>query len=229
MMNFQNMFELLTEYEIPLSGVLVKEKFELGPILKKLKLGNFISSPKETPWGNSPRSFLGESFVMKAESPDIVHKTDSGAVILNLQNADQAEKAWDEIHRKNPQADIEGMLIQPTAIGREVIIGMKRDSTFGPTILFGLGGILAEAIKDTSLRVAPVKKDEALKMMQEIKGVKILQGLRGEKSVDFDTLAEILANLSRLAIDHPEIKEIDLNPVMAGEHGATVVDARVMI
>jgi len=208
MMGFEKMESLLAEYDIPLVGVLVKEKYEIAAILKKLKL---------------------ENFVMKAESPDIVHKTENGAVVLNLHSAEEAEKAWDQIRRKNPKADIEGILIQPTAQGREVIIGMKRDTTFGPTILFGLGGILAEAIKDTSLRLAPVSKDEALKMMSEIKGIKILQGLRGEKPVDFDALADILVNLARLAVDHPEIKEIDLNPVMATPGGATVVDARVMV
>jgi acetyltransferase len=208
MMNFEQMSELLAEYEIPLNGIFVKDKFELGAILRKLKF---------------------DTFVMKAESPDIVHKTDSGAVILNLKSAEDAEKAWEQICVRNPKADIEGMLIQPTVQGREVIIGMKRDMTFGPTILFGLGGILAEAIKDTTLRVAPVSKEMALQMMQEIKSQKILEGLRGEKPIDFDTLAEILVNLSRLALDHPEIKEIDLNPVMATDLGATVVDARIMV
>jgi len=208
MMKFEQVSDLLSEYNIPLSGVFVKDKFELAPILRKLKF---------------------ENFVMKAISPDIVHKTENGAVVLNLKNSDDAEKAWDEIRRRNPEADIEGMLIQPTTQGREVIIGMKRDATFGPTILFGLGGILAEAIKDTTLRIAPVSKDEALKMMSEIKGASILNGLRGEPPVDFDTLADLIANLSRLALDHPEIAEIDLNPVMATEHGTTVVDVRIMV
>ncbi len=208
MMNFENTFDLLAEYNIPLSGILVKEKFELGPILKKLKFTNFA---------------------MKAESPCIVHKTDSGAIILNLKTINDAEKAWDTIRHNNPRVHIDGMLIQPMVSGREVIIGMKRDETFGPTILFGLGGILAEAIKDTSLRVAPIKKEEALEMMSEIKGIEILRGLRGEKSVDFDLLAEIIVNLSELAIHHPEIKEIDLNPVMATDLSATVIDARMMI
>jgi acetyltransferase len=208
MMDFQNMSNLLAEYDIPLSGVFIKDKFELGAVLRKLKF---------------------DTFVMKAESGDLVHKTDAGAVVLNLKSAEDAEKAWEQIRARNPKADIEGMLIQPTSQGREVIIGMKRDTTFGATVLFGLGGILAEAIKDTTLRVAPVEKSEALKMMQEIKGLKILEGLRGEKPVNFDALTEIISNLSRLAVDHPEIKEIDLNPVMATDLGATVVDARIMI
>jgi acetyltransferase len=112
---------------------------------------------------------------------------------------------------------------------REVIIGMKRDVTFGPTLVFGLGGIFAEAIKDTTMRIAPFKKEEALKMMQEIKGIKILEGMRGQPPVNFDLLADIMMNLSRLALEHPEIKEIDLNPVICSENSVTVVDARVMI
>jgi len=164
---------------------------------------------------------------MKAISSSIVHKTDVGAVKLNISNLEEANATWDEMGNKFGQ--IEGMLVQKMAAGKEVIIGMKKDITFGPTILFGLGGIFAEAIKDTTLRVASVEKNEALKMMQEIKGIKILQGMRGEKSVDFDLLADIILNLSRLALEHPEIKEIDLNPVMATENSTTIVDARVMI
>ncbi len=216
LMPFEQMSALLTEYDIPLSGVLVKEKFELVAVLKKLRL---------------------ENFAMKAISPDIVHKTDSGAVVLNLKDATEAEKAWDEICRKNPKANIEGMLIQPMVTTtdfngeseKEVIIGMKRDAIFGPTILFGLGGIFTEAIGDSSLRIAPVTKDQALQMMQEIRGIKILQGLRGEPSVDFPALADILVNISRLASDHPEIKEIDLNPVIATSKHAVLVDARIML
>ena len=113
--------------------------------------------------------------------------------------------------------------------GKEVIIGMKRDNTFGPTLIFGLGGILAEAIKDTTLRIAPIQKEEAIKMIKEIKGIKILEGMRGEPPVDFDLLADILVKLSRLVLEHPEIKEIDLNPVMTTDTSATIVDARVMV
>jgi acetyltransferase len=208
MMNFENMSGLLAEYDILLSGIFVKDKFDIVPLLKKIK---------------------SQSFAAKIISGDLVHKTENGAVALNLQTADEAEKFWDSVRKKNPAAKIEGMLIQPMTAGREVIIGMKRDATFGPTILFGLGGILAEAIKDTNLRVAPIEKIEAMKMMQEIKGIKILQGLRGKPPVDFDSLADILVAISHLATDHPEIKEIDLNPVMATESGATVVDARIMV
>jgi len=121
------------------------------------------------------------------------------------------------------------MLVQSMMPGKEVIIGMKRDTVFGPTLLFGLGGIFTEALKDTSLRVAPIGKETANDMIREIRGIKILSGLRGEPSVDFGALADIIVKLSKLAMAHPEIKEIDLNPVMASPDGAVIADARVMI
>jgi acetate---CoA ligase (ADP-forming) len=210
-MPFSDTSKLLGDYNISVSG-----KFAA----KKEDLITAISS-----CGDGP-------YAMKAISSAIVHKTDSGAVKLNISNIEEAILAWEEMERKiltqNPEAEIEGVLVQSMAVGREVIIGMKRDVTFGPTILFGLGGILAEAIKDTTLRIAPVEKVEALKMMQEIKGIKILQGMRGQPPVNFDLLADIIVNLSRLAIEHSEIKEIDLNPVMVTENSATIVDARMM-
>jgi acetyltransferase len=204
--SFADTSKLLSDYGMSISGNFVAKKEDLAGALSSC--------------GEGP-------YAMKAISSSIVHKTDVGAVKLNISNLEEANATWDEMGNKFGQ--IEGMLVQKMAAGKEVIIGMKKDITFGPTILFGLGGIFAEAIKDTTLRVASVEKNEALKMMQEIKGIKILQGMRGEKSVDFDLLADIILNLSRLALEHPEIKEIDLNPVMATENSTTIVDARVMI
>jgi acyl-CoA synthetase (NDP forming) len=171
-------------------------------------------------------------FIIKAISPDVIHKTDMGAVKLDIKNIQEAEAAWDEIvssvKSKNPQAVIEGMLVQAMVSGKEVIIGMKRDATFGPTILFGLGGIFTEALKDTSLRIAPVSKEVVLEMIHEIRGINILTGLRGETSVNIEKLADIIVKLSKLVIDHKEIKEIDLNPVIVNSDEAFVVDARMM-
>jgi acetyltransferase len=212
MMGYEEMSKLLSEYGIAPAGILLKEKSGLPEAIARL--------------GNGP-------FAMKVISEDIVHKTDAGAVSLHINNLGEAGDAWhamdERIKSALPQARIEGVLIQKMSSGREIIIGMKRDAVFGPTILFGLGGIFAEAIKDTSLRVAPIGKDEALKMMQEIKGATILNGMRGEKPVHFDSLANILTGLSRLSIEHPEIKEIDLNPVIATADEVLVVDARVMV
>ena len=206
MMDFQNSLSLLSGYDIFVGGKFVKNKNDLSGAISE----------------------LGEGFyAMKAISSAIVHKTDAGAVVLNIRDYEEAAKVWEELWQKFGQ--LEGILIQKMIKGREVIIGMKRDNTFGPTILFGLGGIFAEAIKDTTLRIVPLQKEEALKMAREIKGIKILEGMRGQPSVNFDLLANIIVNLSRLAVEHPEIKEIDLNPVMATDTSAIIVDARVMI
>jgi acetyltransferase len=212
MMPYEGMRQMFKENGLELPGILVKERSGLAEALKNIS--------------NGP-------YTLKAMSPDIVHKTDMGAVQLHLQSLADVEKAWDEIttnvQSKNPQAVIEGMLVQTMLPGKEVIIGMKRDSVFGPTILFGLGGIFTEALKDTSLRIAPVSKEEADKMIHEIRGINILSGLRGESSVDFSALADIIVNLSKMVMEHPEIKEIDMNPVIATSEGAAIVDARVMI
>lgn len=206
MMDFSKAADLLAQYNI-----FIKGKF----IWKKEDLQNALST-----CGNGP-------FAMKAVSSSLIHKTEIGAVRLNIKGIEEANMIWEELWQKFIQ--LEGILVQKMEKGREMIIGLKKDATFGSAIIFGLGGIYTEALKDTVMRIAPIEKEEALKMMQEIRGIKILQGLRGSLPVNFDLLADIIVNLSKLAIDHPEIKEIDLNPVMATENSATIVDARVMI
>jgi acetyltransferase len=212
MLSYVETVKILKDHSIETVGILAKEKDDLREAMTKLG---------------------GDSFSMKVISKDVIHKTDMGAVKLHIKTLDEAEKAWDNmlanVLKIKPDADIEGMVIQPMAVGKEVIIGMKRDATFGPTILFGLGGIFTEALKDSSLRVAPITKDLALEMMREIRGVNILNGLRGDKSVDFDRLANIIVSISDIAMSHPEIAEIDLNPVMASTDGVEVVDVRVMV
>lgn len=206
MMDFNKTINLLEQYDISISGKFIWKKEDLSEAL------NFC--------GHGP-------YAMKAISSQLIHKTEIGAVRLNIFNFDEAGMVWEELWQKFIQ--LEGVLVQKVESGREVIIGLKRDATFGSIIVFGLGGIFTETLKDTVMRIAPVSKDEAFKMMQEIKGFKILQGLRGEKPVNFDMLAEIVVKLSKLAIDHPEIKEIDLNPVICSNNSATIVDARIMV
>lgn len=212
MMSFDKMNALFGEYGLTVAGVLVKEKSDLEAAMKKI---------------------AGDTYILKVMSPDVVHKSDMGAVKLNIKTIEEANKAWDEmlssVKEKKPDATIEGVLVQTMTVGKEIIIGMKRDSVFGPAILFGLGGIFTEALKDTSLRIAPVSNEAALEMSQEIHGTNILSGLRGEKSVNFEKLSEIITKISKLSIEHPEIKEIDLNPVMVRPDGADIVDARIMI
>lgn len=212
MMDFPATLKLLARYGVKISGVLLRRKEQLDAALKKFK---------------------NRTLAMKIISKDIVHKTDVGGVRLNLKTAEEAVKAWDGImksaKKKMPRAKIQGMFIQPMAEGKEVIIGMKRDPIFGPVIVFGLGGIFVEALKDTSMHVAPVTPAEGRRMIEEIKGYKILRGLRGEKSVNINALARIIAAVSKLSLARPEIKEIDLNPVMADNKKTSVVDARIIV
>lgn len=211
MMSFADTYKLLKEYNLDLSGTLVREKSELRDVMKN----------------------AGDTYILKIMSPDVVHKTDMGAVKLGIKSIQEAETAWDEmlssVRNINPNAIIEGVLVQTKVPGKETIIGMKRDPIFGPTILFGLGGIFTEALKDTSLRIAPISKEVATEMIHEIRGINILTGLRGEKSIDIEKLADIIVQISKLVVDHPEIKEIDLNPVITRPDGADIVDARLMV
>lgn len=206
MLNFGEANSLLLGAGIKVAGILVTEKSHLALAV------NGLPGPK----------------AMKLISPDIVHKTETGAVRLNIQNLGEAEKVWEEMSSKNAGAKPDGVLVQTMVKGKEVIIGMKRDETFGPTVLFGMGGIFAEAFRDTVLGIAPVDLTEAKKMISHIKAYSILTGTRGEPSVNLDALAELMVKISQLALAHPEIQEIDLNPVMAGAEDATVVDARIM-
>ena len=211
-LTFEETTSLFKNYCLKPGGVLVKDKANLAEAIRQA--------------GSAP-------YALKAMSAEIVHKTDMGAVQLNLMSLAEAEAAWqtniDNVRAKNPNIVIHEMLIQSMPPGKETIIGMKHDSVFGPTILFGLGGIFAEALKDTSLRIAPVTKEMALEMIREIRSSKILSGMRGETSVNLEALAETIERVSALALAHPEVKEIDLNPVTVDAKNAVIVDARVVI
>lgn len=176
---------------------------------------------------------LKSPVVMKIVSKDIVHKSDAGGVKVNLKTAEDVENAYEEIlanaKKYNKDAEIEGVFICEMADkGEEVIIGIVVDDIFGPTIMFGLGGIFVEVLKDVTFRVCPIDKSEALEMMKEIKGYKILQGTRGQAALDIDSLAELLSNISRLAVERKDISEIDFNPVRVYEKGVKVLDARII-
>ena len=176
----------------------------------------------------------GYPVALKVVSPQILHKSDAGGVRLNLETPDQVAAAYQEILRNakayKPDAFVLGVSVQRMApAGIEVIVGTKRDPQFGPLILFGIGGILVELFKDTSLRLIPVDGAEAEQMMQEIKLHQVLAGYRQCKPVDKNALASILLRVSALAEHHPAIKEMDLNPVFAYPSGAVVVDARILL
>ena len=157
-----------------------------------------------------------------------------GGVIINIKGPDELRNAirqmTENIKSRNPEARIYGFLIQEMARrGKETIIGMKRDPRFGPLLMFGLGGIYVEVLKDVSFRIAPIRELSAYRMIKEIRGFKILEGVRGEPPSDIDSIAECLERLSQLAMDFEELEELDINPLFVHEKGASVVDARAFI
>jgi acetate---CoA ligase (ADP-forming) subunit beta len=175
----------------------------------------------------------GYPIAMKIISKDIIHKSDIGCVKANIKDDKELSQAFKDIvynaHHFYPNAVLDGMLIQKQSSGYEIIIGMKHDNVFGPVIMFGLGGVFVEVMKDVSFQIAPVTKTEAKEMIEKIKGYKILQGIRGAKPANIDALADIIVNLSKLAKKNKYIAEIDFNPVFVDNKKATVVDARVML
>jgi len=179
---------------------------------------------------------IGYPVVMKIASPDILHKTDIGGVKLNLLSASDVRDAFDLIMyratRYMPNAEIWGCLVQQqVAGGREVILGMSRDPQFGPLLLFGLGGVYVEALKDVTFRVAPIGRRAALEMMQEIRAYTLLRGVRGEKPADLEAVADIMLRLSQLVSDFPEIVELDVNPLKVFDQGrgALALDIRLVL
>lgn len=177
---------------------------------------------------------IGFPVVLKVSSHDITHKSDVGGVKLGLTNATQVGGAYNEIlssvKRKSPQARIQGISVQKMArSGVEVILGMIKDDQFGPVLMFGLGGILVEVLKDISFRIVPVTKKEAGEMIREIKGYRVLEGYRGQEPADISSLEELIVKVSDFVDKYPQIKELDLNPVFAYKRGSIVVDARIIL
>jgi acyl-CoA synthetase (NDP forming) len=176
---------------------------------------------------------LGLPVALKVVSPDIVHKSDVGGVRLHLTSLAQVSKAYGEIvagaRARIPDALIEGVSVQSMATpGIEVVAGLTRDRTFGPVVMFGLGGIFVEILNDVAFRVVPLQPRDARAMIREVRGFPVLQGARGAVPVDLAALEDILLKLSSLAERRPEIHEIDLNPVFVYPTGALAVDARVL-
>ncbi len=177
---------------------------------------------------------IGFPVVLKISSPQVVHKSDSGGVRLGLATSTQVSKAYSEIassiRQKHPQAIIQGVSVQAMVPqGVEVIVGISQDPQFGPVIMFGLGGVLVEVLKDISFRIVPVTHRDAQEMVREIKGYPILQGYRGQEAVDIPSLEELIVKVSQFVEQNPQIKELDLNPVFAYKDKAIVVDARIVL
>ena len=177
---------------------------------------------------------LGFPVVLKIASSDVVHKSDAGGVKLGLETAEQVGKAYDEIMasigKAFPDAIIQGISVQKMArTGVEIIIGMSKDAQFGPVLMFGLGGVLVEILKDVSFRIVPLVKRDAAEMIRDIKGFPLLEGYRGSEPVDIANLEDMIMKVSDYVEKTPDIKELDLNPVFGYKDGAVAVDARVVL
>jgi len=212
LMDFNNTKKLLGKYKLPLvSSLLAKTKEDAIKLSKK----------------------IGFPLILKIFSPDIIHKSDVGGVKIGIGDEEALVQGYEEIiknvKKKKPRAKIEGILLQKMEEGKEVIVGMKNDPQFGATIMFGLGGVFVEVLKDISFRIAPVDKKEALNMIKEIKSYKILEGVRGEKGVNINDLVNIIIKTSDMVLKNKKIIELDFNPIIADEKKAVVVDARIIV
>jgi acyl-CoA synthetase (NDP forming) len=177
---------------------------------------------------------IGFPVVLKVVSPQITHKTDVGGVKLELKSPEEVAAAFDEImaaaRRAAPDATIDGVSVQQMARpGIEVIVGVSTDPQFGPVIMFGLGGVLVEVLKDVSFRIIPIAPRDARQMIREIKGFPLLEGYRGQDPADLAALESLLLRVSEFVEQQPEVSELDLNPVFAYKDGALAVDARIVL
>ncbi len=191
------------------------------PVVKEILVDNykdFLNAIEET----------GYPLVLKGCSSQLTHKTESNLIKLDLRNEDEATQAYNEII-----AGMDGkqtVLIQEMVKGaRELVVGLTRDPQFGPAVMFGLGGIFTEILKDVSFRLAPLEKSDALDMMHEIKGRKILEEVRGMAKVDIDILADILINVGKIGLENEKIKEIDINPLIISGSKPIAVDALMIL
>jgi acyl-CoA synthetase (NDP forming) len=172
--------------------------------------------------------------VLKIVSPEITHKSDIGGVKVGLGSAEEVRTAFAEIvaaaRKADPKAQIGGVAVQKMApAGTEVIVGMSKDPQFGPVLMFGLGGIFVEVLKDVAFRIVPLEPRDARQMVREIKGFPVLAGIRGQPPADVAALEGLILKLSEFVEAHPEIEELDLNPVFAYTDGVIAVDARLVI
>lgn len=199
---------LLRDYGIPITReTLVRESDELTPALRE----------------------MGFPVVMKGCSSTIAHKTEKGLIRVDIRNEEEARQAFEEI-RQHINGAGEGVLVQEMVRGqRELVIGLTRDPQFGPCVMFGLGGIFTEILEDISFRVAPLEERDAMEMMQEIKGRKILEAVRGMPAADLKSLCSMLIQIGRIGLENEQVKEIDINPVILSGARPVAVDALVIL
>jgi acyl-CoA synthetase (NDP forming) len=213
------------------SNQMVLTEFESKKLLEeigiKIPVQRLTSSKEDTV---SAAEDIGFPIVMKLIAEDIVHKSDTGAVKLNIKNQQEVNTAYDELMKipseSEKQISVQKMAPEPIT---ELIIGMTTDAQFGPALMFGIGGILVELLEDVSFRIAPITEYDAKEMIHEIKGFPILDGYRGKPKADIDAIVDTLMKISELVIKHPEINEMDLNPVFVYDKGLICVDARIIL
>jgi acetyl coenzyme A synthetase (ADP forming)-like protein len=222
-----------------IDGFIAANKFELGEDEAAAILAHYgFRFPRKAMARTSREaatlaSNIGFPIVMKIASPDILHKTDVGGVKLNIKSDHEAEDTFHEItanaRRFMPQAFIQGVIVyEMIAGGKEVVLGVTYDRTFGHMLMFGLGGIYVEVLKDVAFRITPVSHRDAQAMVNEIKTSTLLRGARGEKAVDVNAVVESILRLSCLVTDFPVIRELDVNPLVAMEKGVVALDARII-
>jgi len=170
--------------------------------------------------------------VLKVVSPAWIHKTDRGGVILHIGDEAELRRAFEtlmaRVKETNPEARLQGILVQKQLMGREVLLGLKHDATFGPVVVCGLGGVQAELWQDVAQTLAPVTPEEAFALLTGLRSYPLLTGYRGEAGVRLEALAQTLSRLSQLALAAPEVLELDINPLMATPQGCWAADARVV-
>ncbi len=210
-------------------------EFESKKILKKFAIPitkEFLAkNPSEA---KKFAKMIGYPVVLKIQSPDILHKTEAGGVILNLKNEEGVSKGFEEMMKSarkyDKNAKILGILVQEMIReGRQCIIGSKKDPQFGPVIMFGLGGIFVEVFKDVSFRIIPIERKDAKEMISEIKGYEILKGVRGQKPVNFKALEDVLLKVSDMVWKEKKMEELDINPLFVDSKGVKAADARMII
>ncbi len=211
------------------------DDFEALKLLKKFGISLVESEIATTPEeAVDVAKKMGFPVVLKISSKDIIHKTDVGGVIVNLNTPEDVRNGFERIisnvKRRYPEAKIDGVLVQRFLKDRtELVIGGKMDPQFGPVIMFGLGGIFVEVFRDVSFRIVPIAKNDAKEMIKEIKAYPVLKGIRGKKPVNISKLEDMLLKVSKLLWKNQNILELDINPVLADEKDALAVDVRIIV
>jgi len=213
------------------SNQTVLTEFESKKLLQEIGISvpvqKLTTSKEET---ISAAEEIGFPIVMKLMAEDVVHKSDTGAVKLNLKTIEDVTEAYDDLMKipsqKEKQISVQKMADEPIT---ELIIGMTTDPQFGPALMFGIGGILVELLEDVSFRIAPITEYDAKEMITEIKGFPILDGYRGKPKADIDAIVKVLMKISDFVTKYEEINEMDLNPVFIYDKGLICVDARIIL